>query len=362
MIRRQAKERPNINGVLASTAHAKVRTSQIVGEDLVQHQSSKLDRGNFTMRAPGKPEPEEIPMDVVDDIRRILHDVAPERAEELQEIVTRRGISILVENRQHESPFTANPRENIIRAYFPALVRQTVMAFAYVRAFRAREREGDISARRFMPQGSPEMERAQDMLRWAMFDRYLADRAKAYGREPAPQTPPDQWMCPDPTTGEDSNDRIAIELFYMALGADLHHELAHVRMNHGSPELRNEQLRQQEAEADAESLRWLVGGIPQDAPEYPKRAMGLALAQLYEIFMRLEGSREDDSHPPMSRRLGDTIRICVQEDDHLVWAFVSASLILHLETANRPQHYDRDRVFPTFRGLAEYLMHVFETR
>jgi hypothetical protein len=307
-------------------------------------------------------EPDAVPIDVVEDIRQVLLKVAPERADELRKILEERGVTVLAEMAQHESPFLANAGDNRITAMIPALVRHQVMAFAYIIHYKSKDRQGAISARQFMPDGSSKSESAREMLAWAMLDRSRVDAAKARSEDPPAQIPPEQWMCPDPTAAEDTDDRIAIELFYMALGSDLHHELTHIKLDHGAAKLTDEERQSEEVEADAEAARWIVGDVAQASPEFEKRILGLAMSQLYEIFMRLEGSQADDMHPSLTNRLADAIGNRVDDNDHIVWAFLASSLTLHLESATRPQEYERDKVFPSFRSLAEYLMTVFENR
>jgi hypothetical protein len=314
------------------------------------------------MTAPEMNEPDSVPMDVVEDIRQVLLKVVPERADELREIIDARGITLVAKMQQHESPFLANAGENRITAMVPALIRHQIMSFAYTLFYRYKVREGDICARQFMPDDSPKCEAARGMLAWAMVDRHRVDVAKSRHEQPSAQERPQQWMCPNPMAAEDTDDRIAIELFYVALGSDLHHELAHIKLDHGAAELTDEERQVQEVEADAEAARWIVGDVRETAPEFERRILGLALSHLYELFLRLEGSRADVAHPPLTTRLADAIGNRVHDDDHVVWAFIGSSLTLHLESANRPQDYERDRVFPSVRSLAAYLVSVFERR
>jgi hypothetical protein len=90
------------------------------------------------------------------------------------------------------------------------------------------------------------------------------------------------------------------------------------------------------------------------------RILGLALSQTYEVFLALEGYRNDPLHPPLVGRLRNALAPHMHDPDHAVWAFAATVLALHLELANRKQEYDRDREHPTFRDMAEYLMAVYE--
>jgi len=171
------------------------------------------------------------------------------------------------------------------------------------------------------------------------------------------EPPPDDRCHPDPTAPEDSDDRVAIELFCRAMGADLHHELTRIRRGHGGP---GGDSIEQEREADAEAARWLIGDMGEHERPFEKRSLGLALSQIYEVFLKLEGHESDRAHPPLVGRLRDAIAGRATDPDQVVWAFVAAVLSLHLEWANRRREYDRDVCHPTYRHMAEHLMGVYE--
>jgi hypothetical protein len=297
-------------------------------------------------------------MHVIEEIQGVLRDVAPERAQELDTILRQLGVRVTAVNDQHESPFVAVPQRAEIRAHIPAIKRQLAMAYAYVVAYRAAEQASRAGARRLYLSDSPRGRMATDLLNWAMYERVMIARAKERG-ESMPDDPlPPHLDFPDPRAPRGSDDWIASGMFFTAIAADLHHELAHLSKGHGTEDAAV--AVRQEEEADEEAARWLVGDRREDDPQFQGRILGLALSQTYEVFLTLEGYRNDPLHPPLVGRLRKALAGRVHDPDHAAWAFVATVLALHLELANRRHEYDRDREHPTFRDMAEYLMAVYE--
>lgn len=304
------------------------------------------------------PEPEEVPAHVVEEILSVLGDVAPERAGELDAILRERRVRVAAVNDQHESPFVAIPALAEIRAHMPAIKRQLAMAFAYVTAYRAAEQASGTGERRLFLSDNPRGRMAVELLNWAMYERVAVARAKERGDTPPDDPLPEHLDFPHPQAPRGSDDAIATGMFYTAMAADLHHELAHLAKGHGTGDVA-EAVRQEE-EADDEAARWLVGDRAEDDPQFMGRILGLVLSQTYEVFLTLEGYTNDPVHPPLVGRLRNALAGRVNNPDHAAWAFVATVLALHLELANRRHEYDRDCEHPTFRHMAEYLMGVYE--
>lgn len=304
------------------------------------------------------PHPEEAPLHLAEEMLGILHDVAPERATELDAILSEQSVRVTALDEQHESPFVAIPERAEIRAHIPAIKRQLAMAYAYVIAYRAAEQASATGARRLFLADNARALFAVELLNWAMYERVMLARARERGQSPPDDRLPPHLDFPHPAAPEGSDDRIAVGMFYTAMAADLHHELAHLSKGHGTDDAFL--AVRQEEEADEEAARWLVGDRTEDDPQFMGRILGLALSQTYEVFLKLEGYTNDPVHPPLVGRLRNAIAGRVHNPDHAVWAFVATVLALHLELANRRHEYDRDREHPTFRDMAEYLMAVYE--
>jgi len=295
---------------------------------------------------------------LAEEMRGILFDVAPERAEELGGTLRELKVSIVPVDLQHESPFVVVPDLGEIRAHMPALKRQLVMAHAYVIAYRGAQRDATGPLKVYLGGGRRES-LARDMLGWAMLERHRVALAKGRAGVVPNETAPAHWF-PMPNPPKGSDDRIAVGMFYTALAADLHHELAHLAKRHSTsdPKL----AVQQEQEADEEAARWLVGDRTEDDPGFMGRMLGLVLSQTYEVFLTLEGFESDPVHPPLVRRLRSAVEPRVPNPNHAVWAFVAAILRLHLELCNRKYayNYDPNKGHRTFRDMAEYFMGVYE--
>jgi hypothetical protein len=182
---------------------------------------------------PSMPKPEGAPPSVAQEMREILFEIAPDRAEELETVMRELKVRLTAAELQHESPFVAVPGKAEIRAHMPALKRQLVMALAYVMAYRSAEQDVNTSIKRVYMPDSLRAKEAREMLRWAMLERYLVARASEQGEPPPNESVPWHWF-PLHGAPRGSDDRIATGMFYTAMAADLHHELAHLAKGHGT--------------------------------------------------------------------------------------------------------------------------------
>lgn len=92
----------------------------------------------------------------------------------------------------------------------------------------------------------------------------------------------DPWPSegPRPTLDSDSgsDEHVATELFLCAIGWMLHHEIAHVVLEH--PLIGTAFAQQEERDADHHATNWLLEGQHADAPELKKRVLGITVALL----------------------------------------------------------------------------------
>lgn len=95
------------------------------------------------------------------------------------------------------------------------------------------------------------------------------------GKDGWPQKLPSPKMVPK-SHGDD--EHVASELFLCALAWMLHHERAHVVLNH--PFVNTTFSQQEERQADAFATSWLLDGLEENDPRLKKRAMGIAVAVL----------------------------------------------------------------------------------
>lgn len=92
----------------------------------------------------------------------------------------------------------------------------------------------------------------------------------------------DPWPESGPRPKQDSHScddsRVATELFLCAIAWILHHEIAHIVLQH--PLLSTAFSEQEEREADRYATEWLLDGLSQSDPKLKKRALGLTVAVL----------------------------------------------------------------------------------
>jgi hypothetical protein len=292
--------------------------------------------------------------EVLDDLFRLLRDVAPERGDELDRELAALSPKIEIDEDELKDSFVATSQTHVIRVGLPCLKRQLAMAFAYVIVYRAMVAHAEkTGSHRFPLDGTPRVDQATRLLAWAMTERL---RIENLGKH-QPGTDED-WPkglpFPHPESHPDSDERIALEIYYMALGVDLHHEFTHLRRGHSPGDAAIEQ----EIEADVEAAEWLLADVHEGDRYFDKRLLGVALSHLYDVFLKLEGFDSDKLHPPLVARLWNRIDQYARNRDHIVWAFVAAALSLHLEMSRR-KGYDRNREFPTFRDQVDYLLNVY---
>ena len=95
------------------------------------------------------------------------------------------------------------------------------------------------------------------------------------GTEQWPQKGPRPRHAPI-SHGDD--EHVASELFLCSLAWMLHHERAHVVLNH--PYVNTSCSEMEEREADEFATRWLLDGLEENDPRLKKRALGIAVAVL----------------------------------------------------------------------------------
>ncbi len=166
----------------------------------------------------------------------------------------------------------------------------------------------------------PLLKEAVDLLRWAM-DSWLNSL-------PVPW--PSNLPQPVPNPQHASDLHVADELSLCAIAFIVHHELAHVRLNHvGKSELDSER------DADRAASEWILGGLADEADkEFVKRALGVAVALEALVARGIHtGVYGGTSHPRSFDRMMNTFDQHVTDGDHPVWFFLSAILKLHLDNA-----------------------------
>lgn len=123
-------------------------------------------------------------------------------------------------------------------------------------------------ARQFDCVGNKRLTESAQILQWAKAN--LIDSGTAPWPDFGPRPRQDSHSCDD--------SRVATELFLCAIAWILHHEIAHVALQH--PLINTIFSEQEEREADKYATDWLLDGLPQADPRLKKRALGLTVAVL----------------------------------------------------------------------------------
>jgi hypothetical protein len=196
---------------------------------------------------------------------------------------------------------------------------------------------------------------AGDDLDWWAVESDLAGKRKEQG-------PP--WPAhlprPSPNVAHASDEHCATELFLCAAAFLLHHEFAHLRLNH-SPysELESVDSILQEKEADFEAAEWILGELADELdPMFQKRALGVGLGLVWiaSLYVYAQTKMEHITHPPAYDRLFQVMEKHVHDGGNLPWAFVQSVLALHLQNQGIPHDFDRE--FESFKHAADYFVDV----
>lgn len=117
--------------------------------------------------------------------------------------------------------------------------------------------------------GNTRLKESFDLLDWAR------KNLEGSGIEQWPQAGPHPRQTPV-CHGDD--EHVASELFLCSLAWMLHHEIAHVVLNH--PFVNTPLSEIEEREADQFATKWLLDGLDRNDPGLKKRALGIAVAVL----------------------------------------------------------------------------------
>jgi len=133
----------------------------------------------------------------------------------------------------------------------------------------------------------------------------------------------EQWPESGPRPKQDSHScddsRVATELFLCAIAWILHHEIAHVVLQH--PLINTSFSEQEEQAADKFATEWLLDGLPKSDPKLKKRALGLTVAVLCLQSLEVDTvSCLRNTHPAAHDRIFKSTSIYQVGDDEVVEA------------------------------------------
>lgn len=146
------------------------------------------------------------------------------------------------------------------------------------------------------------------------------------------------------------------ELFLVAIGWILHHEIAHVRSNHQ----RAHRLYtvQQESEADAKAVDWIFGACT-DPQMLTKRQLGMTIALLAMQFLDepTNGDTYIGTHPPTSERIFVCLNRAQTDPDGLAYSL--CSIAMHFQLGQHALTSGLDG--PSFQAILDEALVTFRT-
>lgn len=162
---------------------------------------------------------------------------------------------------------------------------------------------------RFDCLGNKRLRESSSILKWAK-SNLIGSGVESWPKS-GPRPKQDSHSCDD--------SRVATELFLCAIAWILHHEIAHVVLQH--PLINTSFSVQEEQEADKFATEWLLGGLQKSDPKLKKRALGLAVAVL--CLQSLEVDTDSclrNTHPAAHDRIFKSTSIYQVGDDEIVEA------------------------------------------
>jgi hypothetical protein len=132
-------------------------------------------------------------------------------------------------------------------------------------------------------------------------------------------------VLPSPES-EGDHIKLANELFLCALAWSIHHELAHITLQHELIVSSDVAIKQEKA-ADLEATRWVLDDLKSDDLRLTKRALGVATGvlalQSLEVESKIEGLK---THPPAQERVHYCLTRYELDNEQLVLAYTAVGL------------------------------------
>lgn len=244
--------------------------------------------------------------------------IAPEREVELGDwsdltkfsiaIVDRKGFSIKVSVKKREASLPVAALEYLWAASHAYIV----LYDEYCTAQKDGEEYFDTS-------GNSRRRNAIDLGKWAVDNMFGS----------ATEDWPCNFPMPDDKAPHGSDIHVANELFLCAIAWIIHHEIAHVKLEH--PDVESVTSLSEEREADISATSWILAHSDVEA-EYRKRTVGIATAIL--AIQGTESNTGDilQTHPKAFERLYDCLENAQIDDDNEVYAFSSFVMQMQLAT------------------------------
>jgi len=265
---------------------------------------------------------------LLENIKAAPYKVAPEREAELREINERHKF-IIYPIKEDKFTFEVGSLTKRIVVGIPTLERIWAYLYGhlYITYLLQDTNGGDVIDLNL----TKETREVSTLLSWAT----SADVASQYSSWPQNVPTPSS----DP---QDINIKAANELFLMAIGWMILHEIAHIELNQKPPSCDNESI-QQEQEADNWASAWIMEKWEEFNPServFIKRTLGITFAISIASAFELHTERTSKTHPNIIDRYLNFLDKYVPEEDsekahkkEIAWLAAIASLNTHISNS-----------------------------
>jgi hypothetical protein len=246
--------------------------------------------------------------------------IAPEREQELAELRDELGTGITIEDRPG-FVFNVNLQTHEITTSVATLEYLWCSTYAHLilyKEYTAAQRRADA---KFNMGGNVRSRSAIDLLNWSINNIFGQGNAAWPPKLPRPASSNNAAL----------DIKLANEIFLSGVAWIIHHELAHLRLQH--PPIRSSRSHVEEREADLAATKWILdqSKVPKESR---KRMLGIAVA-----ILALQGIEEDtpfrilDSHPHAFVRIDYCLAEADVPDDAEVYAF--AACVMQMQLASK---------------------------
>lgn len=280
-----------------------------------------------------------------------LGDTTPQRRDELYENLQKLGIRFELDETSPGIDFWAHPTKRQINVPRRCLFRVKANAFAYYSAV-----DGMIAKKNGTADSGTDarIQKANELLTWAVrtdVATTLGDKS-SFSLGAIPHDIEKLYRSCLKTEQLDLGE----EIFRLAVAWVLHHELAHLRLQHSVPSVKIEY------EADHAATDWLLKADELSQADRRARYFGIAtgLGWLSALNVYI-GPGNGKTHPPAGQRFVNGVEYMTKglgDDAELPWAVCQMVLLLHAQNASFP--VESKHMAGSFKEIATYLLQVIE--
>jgi len=249
--------------------------------------------------------------------------VAPRKAQALWRFLNEKNVEFeFVDYPGFLFDCSSTEADGIIRASVPSLELLWCAAYCYWKMYQLIRSVQQRSELKWTPEEQRQRSEIETLYGWA-----LVNVARATAEEW-----PNNLPIPGRRVAFGSDEHVATELFLVALGWILHHEVGHILHKHAFDETqRKRPKRETEWQADAEANGWLFDDVDDPAIRQ-KLALGTvtALCMLSARRQPGEDSTSQDEHPHPLERLARSLEVSGVLPDDAPYAYAISALQMNM--------------------------------